>query len=290
MTVPIALSTLSLVIALFLLYRTELRGPRLSLRLLAAPDSWTVSIARRGSPSQAADPAHANSLSMHGIFALAATNDGPRGGALWELGADVQGMGDSWDLQWSSSVDLPYALPGRSCEGWSRVALNLTCDFDRLASGLRALQRDGHVIVRITYACQDWRGRAHHKSTSLEVSRASLLAGLKHGAEKKGLDLAVCQVVPVARTLVPARFAELNLPDRDIDLLTEWAILKEPVEYITVPDGAPDRVAIRRSGGAVDQGWVVGVGKPPETLDRICAIQREIAQEVKELREAALQL
>ncbi len=290
MTITITLSAISLVLSLFLLYRTELRRARMSLRLLAAPDSWTVSIARQGSPSQTVDPAYADYLSMHGIFALAASNDGPRGGALWDLAAEVQGMGESWGLRWSSSVDLPYALAGRSCEGWSRVAVNLTCDFDRLASGLRHLQQDGRVTFSVTYACQNWRGRAQHKSTSLEVSRASLLAGLKQGAENKSLDLATCQAVPRARTLLAERFAELNLPVHNIELLTAWALLKEPVEYITAPEEAPDRVAIRRAGGAVDQGWVVGVGNPPDTLDRICAIQREVTREVKELRDAAVQI
>jgi hypothetical protein len=287
MSIPAVLSVISLAIALFLLYRTELRKASMVLRLLAAPDSWTISIARQGVAHSTAAPAQADYLSVHGNFTIAATNDGPRGGALWDLGADVQEIGDSWCLRrFDASVNLPYALPGRSCEGWSRVALTLACDFERLASGLRELQQDRHVTFRVTYACQNWRGRARRKSTSLAVPRASLLAGLKHGAS--GLDLATCQAVPRARSFATEQFAELNLIPSDIDRLVEWGLLNEPVEYITMPEEAPDRVAIRRASGTVDQGWCVGVGLPQHTLARICELQRQLVEEVEAVRATAI--
>jgi hypothetical protein len=228
---------------------------------------------------------------MHGAFALAATNDGPRGGALWGLAAEVLGMGESWRVQsFTCSVNLPYALSGRSCEGWSRVALILACNFDLLASGLRDLQQGGHVTFRIMYSCQDWRGRAHQKSTSLAVSRAALFAAFRQSVDGRGLDLVSCQAAPLARFLLVERLAELDLPAVDIDRLVEWALLREPVEYIAIPEEAPDRVAIRRATGAVDQGWFVGVGRPEVTLTRICEIQREIAQDVARRRDAAVRI
>jgi hypothetical protein len=199
MTIPEVLGIVGLAVSLFLLYRTELRRASMSLRLLAPPDSWKVTMARRGSSHAVVEPSQADCLSIYGIFAAAATNDGPRGGALWGLEAEVQGLGECWRLQWfNSSVELPYALPGRSCDGWSRVALTLACDFDQLGAGLRELQQSGHVVFRLTYIRQGWHGRPQQKRTSLSVPRAALLAGLKTGA--KGIDLVDCQVVPRARS------------------------------------------------------------------------------------------
>src|SRR5438552_13361572 len=86
-----------LALSIFLLWRTELRQARMSLRLLAPPDAWTVSIARQGSPIQATDPVDADYMSMRGIFPVSATNDGPRGGAMWNLAAEVQGL-DVWRI------------------------------------------------------------------------------------------------------------------------------------------------------------------------------------------------
>ena len=209
-------------LSLFLLWRTELRQARLSLRLLAAPDSWKVSMARRGASVQAAEPAEADYLAMHGIFPVSATNDGPRGGALWNLAAEVHGL-VAWHLQWfNSGQELPYALSGRSCEGWSRTAIGLACDFERLSDGLRELQQTGDVTFRLIYTCQSWRWRPRQKRTSLQVSRRALLAALKNVAGF--LDLATCQVVPRCRALAAERFAKFNLSDHEIRLTPQLAL------------------------------------------------------------------
>jgi hypothetical protein len=289
MTFPIALSVVSLGVSLFLLYRTELRRARMSLRVLAAPGSWTAGMARRGSSAQSIDPAHADYLFMHGLFAVAVTNDGPRGGAVWDLGAAVDGLSDAWRIQhFNCGVDLPYALPGRSCEGWSRVAIQLACNFDRLDAALRDLQLPTAVTFRITYACQNWRGRAHQASTVLEVPRASLLAGLEKATT--GIDLATCQAVPLARSLVADSFNKFGLNTADLDRLTEWALLTETVEYVTIPESAPDRITVRHSSGAVDQGWAVAVGKSGEILAQICQTQQLVAEQVEAKRAAASKL
>src|ERR1700674_3271652 len=108
MTFPIGLSVVSLAVSLFLIYRTELRRARMSLRLLAAPGSWTAGMARRGSSAQSIDPAHADYLFMHGLFAVAATNDGPRGGAVWDLAAVIEGLSDAWLIhRFTAAVGLP---------------------------------------------------------------------------------------------------------------------------------------------------------------------------------------
>jgi len=277
-------------LSLFLLWRTELRQARMSLRLLARPDSWTVTMARRAASVQATEPAEADLVLMHGIFPVAATNDGPRGGAVWNLVAEIHGLG-AWRLRWfDSGQQLPYALPGRSCEGWTRTAISLACDFETLGEGLRELQQPGSVTFRISYACQGRRGRARQKITSLDLPRAALLAALKNAA--RFLDLATCQVVPRCRELATTRFAEFNMASYEVDVLTKWALLRENVDYVTVPDGSPDRlkIAIRHSTGQVDQGWAVGAGRTEDVLERIIESQLQLVSEVHELRNAAVQI
>jgi hypothetical protein len=103
-----------LALSIFLLWRTELRQARMSLKLLAPPDAWTVSIARQGSPVQATDPVDADYVSMRGIFPVSATNDGPRGGALWNLTAEAKGL-DVWRINWFT--------PGKRCHIHCRVGV-----------------------------------------------------------------------------------------------------------------------------------------------------------------------
>ena len=227
---------------------------------------------------------------MHGKFPVSATNDGPRGGALWNLAVEVQGLRE-WRLDWfNSGQDLPYALSGRSCEGWSRTAIALACNFEMLSVGLRELQQSGDVIFRLTYTTQGWRWHVRQKNTSLQVPRATLLAAIKTGA--RFLDLPTCQVVPQSRAFAAERFAEFNLPDYEINILTKWALTRDLVEYVTVPDGSADRlkIAIRHPSGQVDQGWTVGAGRTKETLDRIIEVQRQMAQDIQEQRAAAVQI
>jgi len=277
-------------LSLFLLWRQELRQAHLSLRLLAPPDSWKVSIGRRGSPVQATDPAEADYLSMHGIFPVSATNDGTRGGALWNLTVETPGL-VAWRLHWfNSGQDLPYALSGRSCEGWSRTGIALACDFEGLSDGLRDLRQAGEVTFRLNYACQGWRGHVRQGSTSLQVSRAVLLEALKSAA--RFLDLATCQVVPRSRALAAERFAEFSLADHEVDNLTKWALMRDQPEYVVVTDGSPDRlkIVVRRASGVVDQAWSVGAGRTREILGRIAEVQRRFAGDVQDIRDAAVQI
>jgi hypothetical protein len=295
MTLPAILALVpgfaGLGLSLVLLFRNELRRARISLQLLAAPDSWLVSIARRGSGSQASEPAEADQLSMYGIFPVAVTNDGPRGGAIWGISADVDGLRDCWRLRFNPSVAQPYALAGRSCESWNHVAFMLDCDFSRLGEGLRDLQQPGHAVFRISYHRQNWRGQARRKTAALQVSRADLRAGFKNGAGY--LDVAGCQVVPQARLLVVERFSDFHLPKHELDNLTKWALRRDPIEYVAVPDGSPDRLklAIRQQGStAVDQGWCVTADGTQATLDRIREVQQQVVRDITEQRAAAIQI
>lgn len=278
-TIALGPAFVGLALSLFLLWRTELRRASMSLALLAAPDVWTITIARHGSQSAAA----ANSIAMHGIFAAAASNDGPRGGALWGLSADLQGM-NAWRLSaFSSGQDLPYALDARSCVGWSRTMFTIACDFEHLNEGVLELQTDGEVVFTIHYICQDRWGKPKAKSTSLSVARSNLLAGFKGSNH---YDLAQCQVVPSARSLVAERMAKFRLPAHELDVLTKWALLRESVECVLTPDGAPDRLAMLK-GGQIDSGWSAGVGQPRDVLEQIRDNLKEITTEVDRLREKA---
>lgn len=279
-----------LALSVFLLWRTELRQARMSLRLLAPPDSWTIAMARRGALAQTVEPADADYLSMHGIFPMSATNDGPRGGAVWNLATRVDGL-RAWRVaSFSSGQELPYALAGRSCEGWSRTAISLACDFERLGDGLRELLVGDEVIFGVTYTCPGWRGRAREKSTSLKVPRQALLAALKRSA--RFLDLAACQIVPQTRALAAERFGEFNLSSNDVDILTKWTLMREQVDYIVVPEGSSDglKIAVRRATGQVDQAWTVGYGRQREELGRIIEVQNGLVSDVKQLMAAAVQI
>lgn len=279
-----------LALSLFLLWRTELRQARMSLRLLAPPDSWTVNMARRTASVQAPEPAEADLLLMHGIFPLSATNDGPRGGALWNIASWVDGLG-AWRLRsFDPGQQMPYALPGRSCEAWTRTAISIACDFETLGEGLRELQQIGDITFHIACTRQGWRGRIRRKSTSLQMSRAAVLAGLREGA--RFVDLQTCQVVPRCRALAAERFAAFDLPHYEIDILTKWALRRDPIEYVTVPDGSPDRlkIAVRHPSGQIDQAWTVGAGRTKEVLGHIIEGQHQLVSEVQELREAAVQI
>lgn len=94
---------------------------------------------------------------MHGIFPLSATNDGPRGGALWNIASWIDGLG-AWRLRsFDPGQQMPYALPGRSCEAWTRTAISIacvpiystrgvsTCESIKLWLGPSASRRRSHV-------------------------------------------------------------------------------------------------------------------------------------------------
>lgn len=193
----------------------------------------------------------------------------------------------TWRLSgFNSGEDLPYALDARTCVGWSRTSFALTCDFEHLGEGLVELQDDGNVTFTVEYHRQGRRGRAVRNTTSLDVPKTRLLAAIKKGTH---YDLVQCQVVPQARRLVAERLDEFGLPERELDILSRWVLLQDPLEYVLVPDGAPDRIAIRRNG-QIDSGWVVATGKPREELERICDIQNEIAAAVSRLRAEAVRV
>jgi hypothetical protein len=85
-------------------------------------------------------------------------------------------------------------------------------------------------------------------------------------------------------------FSKFDLNTANIDRLTEWALLPEPVEYVTIPESSPDRITVRHSSGAVDQGWAVAVGKPGEILAQICQTQQLVAEQVAAHKAAAVKI
>lgn len=274
-------------ISLFLLWRTELRRPKISLELLSAPTSWKTVIARHGSAHAAPSPADADYLGVHGRFPAVVSNDGPRGGALWDVSADLRGL-DNWRLRaFTTGHDLPYALEARSCEGWSHTAITIACDFDRLSQGIRELHEASDITLTIHYASLGWLGHASQRSATIRWSTSSILASLRAAAS--GLDLSLCQIVPAIRSLVAQRFAEFDLPEHELDFLAKWAMLPDAMEIVVQSSNGQERLALKRSTGQIDAGWAVGLGQPHETLSRLREIEQAVIEQIPAMRTAAVQ-
>ena len=276
------------VVSAWVAYRNQVRRAKMAVRLLSAPDVWTVVPARRGSAHQSANEAEGDVVYMTGEFPGTVTNDGPRGGAIWGLRQEVDGTGGAWSVIPSKVLTQPYPLPGNACDGMS-FPFMLCCAYESLRKGIEIFQQDREVEFRLTYMRLGGWGRApQHKVTRITVRGGVLLDALRSGY----VDLVECQVLAWLRPQVKETFAEFELDESQLSNLTGWALLRDKFELVIVEDSDPSgrRLMVDRNG-SVDQGWWVMADRSKPTLEKIRARHCDLVTEVQRRRkEAAAQL
>jgi hypothetical protein len=183
------ISGLSLLIALLALYRVELRGPSVRLRLLEV-SKWSLSALwlnyitdeeGRSFP----DRTKACRLQVSARFSLIIENTGSRTGALYGVTAIFKGLPDGFDI-------LPKRFEDtHTIDGKSTVALGpeVTLDrsFDTATEALAIYRKIGpDPTVRFEYQASRPLGRIARNSDEIAISRQALIGPVDAWA--KNLD------------------------------------------------------------------------------------------------------
>jgi hypothetical protein len=196
MTDPFAIgiSGVSLTISLVVAYRAEFRGSHMTVSFRKPPIQWAVAPARQTAGrlpglSSLASFEEASWIQMAGQCQATVDNDGPRGGAIWDVALGASGLPDRWAAH-GNFGEQPFSLDGKSSRGFNPTFL-LVCQKGDFELGAKALlESSGFVTLRISYQRTGLFGRAVPDGTQIEVPCEVLRAALTTWAEENGVALA----------------------------------------------------------------------------------------------------
>jgi hypothetical protein len=142
---------ISLLVSGGVAYMAEFRGPHMNMDLLRPPANWMVNAGRPaasaipGTWHQAADLQGPFTLIVGGECPGRVWNNGPKGGAVWDLALDIAPIRPPWSTGGSLGISDPFTLAGKNNEG-IHVQFTLYCHRDELPAGFQALVHSNEPI------------------------------------------------------------------------------------------------------------------------------------------------
>jgi len=286
--ISVTLSVISLGATGWLAYETELRRARMSIELLGPPKQWDVSAARPSSVRgvlMMANISDAQEIVFAGSCPATIGNEGPKGGAVWDVRAEVQGLDKPWQFNPNILDRQPYTLSGKTYDGW-QPRFSLTCKLGELTEGLQTLQEgENPVRFMVLYKRRNRFGRPGQAITTLVVPRKTILAAVKDGAARQGLDLSQAQIVKQVQEMTEAAFQRWHLNQPEIDNLIAWVwmqISDGDVTYAIEGDDPSSRLLSKPGWG----GMTVIADGHRSTLEEIAETHRKLVGEVAALYES----
>ncbi len=194
--VPIILSLVSLIISALVAYRAELRGPSLTVRIRLAPQSWAANGGRQtaGRPpgySSLALFEEAAWIQMAGECQATVDNDGPKGGALWDVALSMDGLAPPWSTGGSFPAQQPLSLDGKASVGL-RPGFIAWCPRESIAEGAATLRADARPITLILrYHSAGVMGMDRTRRATIRIERRLLQAALNSYLEENAVSLGI---------------------------------------------------------------------------------------------------
>jgi hypothetical protein len=184
---PLGLSIISLVISLVVAYRAEFRGAHIRITLRTPPRSWAVSPTMQtgGKPlgyMRIANLDEPFRLQVTGECQATIDNDGPKGGAIWDIRLQVVGLGDPWKSGGVFPERQPYSLAGKASVGFV-AAFAFVCPKDSIPAGLKELYPvSSPIALEVTYHRSGVVRRDVPERTALNVSRQEVAKAIAEWA------------------------------------------------------------------------------------------------------------
>ena len=295
MTDPIAisLSAISIAASIWLTIETQMRRARMRITILRPPATWTVKLERPGTVpgvSFVANLEDAQRIGFAGSCPALVGNDGPKGGAVWDVRAAVNGLGDRWQLEGDILKPQPYTLAGKTYAGHD-LPFALTCSIGDLGNGIPGLQGAGPptVTLGVIYNRHGWFGRVVRDHSEVSVDRAALYEAFKSGAAANGVDLARVQLDHWVRERIEKDFRRFNIsePERNNLHHALWMAAGPQASVLTYPVAGEDGAAVLY----FMEGWTgiaVAADGRRSTLDEIADAHKALVETVRERLDAAL--
>ena len=178
----VAAVVISLFVSLFTLYRSELRGPKITLDLLEVPTDWMITgwfyvgmvvyQLREGDTRPTANTAMR--LQIAGNLKASLRNDGPRGGIFFGLSFDLVNTPTLFDFRAINKLpeEEPVPVKGKETRGFA-PQLIFGVDQVEFPTIVRELQRssDDLTLVASYTANRGLFGRRQKAETQINLSR-----------------------------------------------------------------------------------------------------------------------
>ena len=289
MTDPIAisLSAISIAASIWLTIETQMRRARMRITILRPPANWSVKLERPGSVpgvSFVANLEDAQRIRLAGTCPALIGNEGPKGGAVWDVRAQVNGLGTHWQLDGDILKPQPYTLAGKTYAGHD-LPFALTCAITDLGNGIPGLEGTGPPMVTlgVVYNRHGWFGRVVSDHSEVSVDRAELLDAFRRGATANGVDLARVKLDPWIRGRIDEDFRKFGLsePERNNLHHAAWMAAGPQASVLTYPITGEDGAAVLY----FMEGWTgmaVAADGHRSTLTEVGDIHRALVQAVQE--------
>jgi len=173
-------------------------------------------------------------------------------------------------------------VAGYACDA-IELSLTLACSYGDLDRCIRLLQADREMQLHLDYHRQGRGGKGRRQTSQVPLPAPVLLAAI----EQRRLDVIEALVVSWLRPEINRGFSECALGPGEIGNLTSWALIKEDVELVIVPNGAAFMLGIRRGGGGAEDAWRVVSYGTEATLRGIREREAVIIAETRRRRQEA---
>jgi hypothetical protein len=200
---PLGLSIISLVVSLVVAYRAEFRGPQIRITLRTPPRSWSVSPTMQtgGKPlgyMRIANLDEPFRLQVAGDCQATIENDGPKGGAIWDIRLQVVGLGDPWRSGGAFQDRQPFSLAGKASVGFV-ATYAFVCPKASIPAGLKELDASSSPIaLEVTYHRSGMVRRDVLERTALMISRQEVATAITAWATENQFDLSIGVPMPSA--------------------------------------------------------------------------------------------
>jgi hypothetical protein len=156
------ISVTSLIVAGLALYRAELRGPKVSLRMLQGPSQWdslTIEYANLTDdyghpepvPRGKVDELQSVTITLGGECLASLDNDGPKEGTIWDVRGSVEHLPSLWNAQIGTDLPRMQAV-GEKASTPVAVTVSLCAQSVKLAAALAEFDRDHQpMLLHIEY-------------------------------------------------------------------------------------------------------------------------------------------
>jgi hypothetical protein len=180
---------------LVIAYRAEFRGSQIRITLRTPPRSWNVSptIQTGGKPLGTVRIANLDEpfrLQVSGDCQATIENDGPKGGAIWDIRLQVLGLDTPWKSGASFPDRQPYGLAGKASVGFVQ-SYTFICPKDSIQAGLQQLDASKSPIeLEVTYHRSGLLRRDVRERTVLTVTRDEISDAIRAWINENPFNLA----------------------------------------------------------------------------------------------------
>ena len=228
-----AIATLSLAVSGLAVYFTQLRGASISLQLLSPPDKWSLQLMTAiggGLPSIQQSVLGATHCQVSGSANALVSNDGPKGGAIWDIEVKLMGLANPCKIIQPPGLRPVVTLPGNSSEP-STISFIFQWPIGDSLLVLDALVNHPQPIsLAVRYHHHGFLGKARMAKSEVTVRQTELWLALLDQAQSSHFDMGQVAARPDLDRMFDGAFRKVHISDEDRQSLWQglWMALQQP--------------------------------------------------------------